>query len=151
MAGVMKCCALLLILSSPLLIHVSSLPHEVKQVSAGGCLAQGTHIPTIAASTVNNLVSRINQIKNGNTNSKKHFQNRERCLPASNYYSEYRLYPSKADANRIVVEEVNTTYYFTKDHYETFYRISILHNDGSFLTANKLHALVAAVAGYTLF
>lgn len=142
----MKWCVFLLILSSPLII-VSSLPHEADQVSAGGCLAEGTSIPTLAASRVNNLVTRIKQIKNGNTISKKHFQNREGCLPASNYYSEYRLYPNEADANRIVVEEVNTTYYFTKNHYGTFYKI-VLRSDSSFLTSNKLYALL--LAGFTL-
>lgn len=91
----------------------------------GGCLADGVPIPTLPVSAVNDLGSRINDIKNGNTESWKHFQNRESCLPGGYDYSEYRLYPSEADANRIVVQEENEVFYFTSDHYTSFYKISL--------------------------
>ncbi len=92
--------------------------------STGGCLSKGTSIPLVTPSDFQDLTNRINEIKNGDTQTKKYFQNREGCLPeAVSYYSEYRLYPSTADANRIVMDEGDQTYYFTQDHYENFYEV----------------------------
>ena len=89
----------------------------------GGCLADRTSIPIISTWEVSGLSSRINDINNGDTESKKHFENREGCLPPGNDYTEYRLYPSIADANRIV--KSGYIYYFTSDHYESFYKIKM--------------------------
>lgn len=102
-----------------------TLTKSASWLPAPGCLAHGTNIPSVPASEVNDdLSDRINEIKNGDTRTWKHFENREKCLPQGWNYSEYRLYPSKADANRIVRDEANYLFYFTSDHYESFYRIT---------------------------
>lgn len=115
-----RLCVLLLIVSC-IFVYVES---SALYFPAGGCLADGTSIPTMAASQVNNLSLRINQIKNGDTDSRKDFMNREKCLPGGSYY-EYRLYPSNADTNRIIMNRVSSEYYFTGDHYESFYKVSL--------------------------
>lgn len=90
----------------------------------GGCLHKGSPIPSNWASELNkDLDSRINDIKYGKTEEKTTFHNREGCLPDGYSYTEYKLYPAISDKNRIVVQEENEVFYFTNDHYRSFYKI----------------------------
>ena len=114
---------LIFALSSLTLTSCAWLPLSWEQ-GTGGCIAKGTSIPTISASEVNDLSERINEIKSGES-SWKVFNNREKCLPKGKTYSEYRLYPNVADANRIVQDMTSHAFYFTKDHYKSFYKVAL--------------------------
>ena len=110
------------VLASSLLVLVLSFPFT-ERVPAGGCLSQNTTIPTVAAGQLNgNLANRINDIRTGGGSSKT-FQNREGCLPAQRSYLEFRLYPNIPDANRIVQQASSNVFYFTNDHYSSFYKV----------------------------
>lgn len=92
---------------------------------AGGCLSQNTTIPAVAAGGLNgDLPNRINDIRTGANQGSKTFMNRESCLPAKRSYLEFRLYPDIADANRIVQQVSSNVFYFTKDHYSSFYKVN---------------------------
>lgn len=113
-------------------------------LNAGGCWATDTPIPRILHSKVPSLSDRINQIKNGNTQTKKHFMNIENCLPKGRFYFEYRLFPNVPDANRIVVDANDSRLlYFTQDHYVTFYRVS--SGAGCLATGTVMSTLIAGV------
>lgn len=92
-------------------------------VPAGGCLSENTTIPLVAAGKLNgDLANRINNIRTGGTDSKT-FMNKEGCLPPYHSYLEFRLYPQVADANRIVQQKYSDVFYFTNDHYSSFYKV----------------------------
>ena len=98
--------------------------YAITKTSDGGCIAEGTIIPFVSAQGLNeDLYSRINDIRKGGDQSREVFQNREGCLPPNLSYLEFRLYPNKADANRIVWQKNSEVFYFTKDHYISFYQV----------------------------
>ena len=115
----------LIAVSIALLLSSISVTESIHYIKSGGCLSENTTIPYISAEEFYYLPSRINQIQNGDTKSRKIFENRERCLPYAPYgrYLEYRLYPNKADANRIVRQQYKNIYYFTQNHYASFYKV----------------------------
>ena len=95
-----------------------------EKVPSGGCLSQNTTIPKVAAGQLNgDLANRINDIRTGGDQGSKTFMNREGCLPPKLSYLEFRLYPQVADANRIVQQLSSGVFYFTKDHYTSFYKV----------------------------
>ncbi len=98
-----------------------------RALKQGGCLAQNVHIPYFdadMAASYPNLKKRIYEIINLNKRSMKVFENREGCLPTlSNGYLEYRLNPQIADKFRIVALSNFAIFYFTADHYVSFYRV----------------------------
>lgn len=89
--------------------------------SAGGCLSKGVAIPTIDSE--GQLLQRIDQICTGKDVYRKSFLNRERCLPKGNGYLEFNLYPGSGDKNRIVQQKFSNLFYFTDDHYRSFYEV----------------------------
>ena len=93
----------------------------------GGCLSSKAEIPSMNASVASlfpNLRRRIYEIVNFDIRSRKVFYNREGCLPPPlTKYLEYRLDPQVADALRIVALGNYQIFYFTLDHYNTFFRI----------------------------
>ena len=107
-----------------LLLSSISVTESSPYIPSSGCLSKNTVIPCVSANKFYYLKNRINQIKNGDTKSKT-FENREECLPYAPYgYLEYRLDPNKANAKRIVKEQFGNTYYFTLNHYKSFYKVS---------------------------
>lgn len=97
---------------------------ESISLPAGGCLAKNTTIYKVQARSLNKkLPSRIIDIRNGDTASMKIFHNNGNCLPVKGSYLEFRLEPNVADANRIVREKSSHTFYFTRDHYTSFYKV----------------------------
>lgn len=113
-------------LSSCLLLGLSVvLTARPAALPEGGCVARDAAIYGVSASILHrNLTRRIEEIESGDTDSEKVFKNKERCLPrTSEKYFEYRLTPSDPDANRIVWLRAEDKFYFTMDHYKSFYQV----------------------------
>ncbi len=55
------------------------------------------------------------------------FRNREGILPKGKTYYEFDVYPNRPDvsrgAERLVVDQKKSVFYYTKDHYDTFVKI----------------------------
>ena len=97
------------------------------QQFSGGCLSKKTKIHSMKACMLDsfpNLRRRIYEIVNFDIRSRKVFYNREGCLPPPlTKYFEYRLNPQASGKFRIVALGNYQIFYFTLDHYGTFFRI----------------------------
>lgn len=98
------------------------------RIPPGGCISAGTHIAVEDAADLNSyLPNRINDIIQGTADEPHWFSNFEGCLvgkPNQYPYWSYYLYPDTHDANRVIrYDDSNTVFYFTNDHYSTFYRV----------------------------
>lgn len=100
----------------------------------GGCIGVGVQIRTMAAG--GRLLNRINNICNGLDRQRRPFGNTwpgrrtrppTRCLPCTFRYLEFRLTPGVGDTHRIVQQRNSNVFYYTPDHYCSFFRINNIH------------------------
>ena len=73
------------------------------------------------------LIDRIYDIARNPQRQQKVFRNREKCLPVIyGYYLEFDLNPYlyRRDAKRIVCVGGTAKWYYTNDHYKSFYKLT---------------------------